>query len=148
MVDYVSVEGCKFVQLKLSGTSVLMLNSFKVSVEGCKFVQLKLLGVDANGGRVKLTFQLKDVSLYNWNPQLMLWNLTILFCVSWGFFRNTSNCTKSAEFFENFDFWMDLPTHFSIKKSNLFWFGWFFVSRNVNSLCSLSSFNYLDFRFT
>ncbi len=65
MVDYVSVEGCKFVQLKLSGTSVLMLNSFKVSVEGCKFVQLKLLGVDANGGRVKLTFQLKDVSLYN-----------------------------------------------------------------------------------
>ena len=40
--------------------------ALKVSVEGCKFVQLKL--ELSNASTTYTQFQLKDVSLCNWNP--------------------------------------------------------------------------------
>ena len=58
----VSVEGCKFVQLKLR-THKCVLRVYKVSVEGCKFVQLKR-GFSSINCEERV-FQLKDVSLYN-----------------------------------------------------------------------------------
>ena len=58
----VSVEGCKFVQLKLI-MSMMMECAYLVSVEGCKFVQLKLK--DSSVNLIPSEFQLKDVSLYN-----------------------------------------------------------------------------------
>ena len=63
----VSVEGCKFVQLKQS-CSYSWKHEYYVSVEGCKFVQLKLKSAILT--IVGSMFQLKDVSLYNWNEKI------------------------------------------------------------------------------
>ena len=59
----VSVEGCKFVQLK-PNVKPNTLKTNNVSVEGCKFVQLKR-GTRYTEILRSHLFQLKDVSLYN-----------------------------------------------------------------------------------